>query len=476
MEARRHAAQLPALVGLAISAVAMAGLCAAASAATASPTVPTVRPALVLIPAGTFEMGDHHGLGGRDHRNDEVPVHAVRLDSFLIARTETTTRQYAEFLNASFGRGHIAVKDGLVCAGGRDGGTALGTVYCDTRASDPASRIAWDGRQFNVLDGRDDQPVVCVRWEGAVAYCNWLSLRDGLSPCYDLATGACDFTKNGYRLPTEAEWEYAARGGRHDPYLVYPWGDRVDPARYGQGDPPRVLEDWTRTTSGHKQMGGSHDIHWIRPGLPGAGHLLVFNNGQYLLDRTAQSSILEIDPCLGADGRAAGRYVNPPDAGYRQVRFHHDTHKAARQVSSQVVWTYASKSNQGFFSHIGSGAQRLPNGNTLVCAMTEGHLFEVTPAGEVVWEYVNPVTRDGAVETLVDGLPMSNAVFRAYRYGPDHPALDGRDLSPKGTITERAAKGLDVRRERGRPRDGPRGGRPGGGRGGRRTQDRRRPR
>jgi len=92
--------------------------------------------------------------------------------------------------------------------------------------------------------------------------------------------------------------------------------------------------------------------------------------------------------------------------------------------------------------------------------MTEGHLFEVTPEGDVVWEYVNPATRDGTVETLGDGLPMSNAVFRAYRYGPEHPALKGRDLSPKGTIVERAAKGFDRR---------PKGDRPGGG--GRRRDD-----
>ena len=189
---------------------------------------------LVRIPAGTFEMGDHHDLGGREHPSDEVPVHTVRLDAFCIARTETTARQYAEFLNAAAVQRRIEVRDGLVC---RAGG---GPAYCDTRASDPASRIGWDGTRFSVLDGRNDHPMVCVRWAGAVAYCNWRSQRDGLRPCYDLATGACDFTKSGYRLPTEAEWEYAARGGRHDPYLVYPWGDRVEPARANlprSGDP-----------------------------------------------------------------------------------------------------------------------------------------------------------------------------------------------------------------------------------------------
>jgi len=232
--------------------------------------------------------------------------------------------------------------------------------------------------------------------------------------------------------------------------FLYRFGDL---ARYGQGEPPRILENWNVATSGHKQIGGSHDVHWIPPGLPGADHILIFNNGQYLFDRTSQSSVLEINPFLDSRGRRLNHYVNPPEAGYTLVEFHHDTHKPKRLVSKQNVWSYQSKSNQGFFSHIGSGAQRLPNGDTLICAMTEGHLFEVTPEGELVWEYINPITPDGPVKVLKDSLPMTNAVFRAYRYAPNHPALKGRDLTPKGTITARWARGLD--RDLLRPRRAP---------------------
>jgi hypothetical protein len=96
--------------------------------------------------------------------------------------------------------------------------------------------------------------------------------------------------------------------------------------------------------------------------------------------------------------------------------------------------------------------------------MTEGHLFEVTRDGEVVWEYISPVTRNGTVKALDDTLPMSNAVFRACRYSPDHPALKGRDLKPKGTITDAFPQG-PRRRDGGRPRRGGRGGRRGGRRG-----------
>jgi hypothetical protein len=195
-------------------------------------------------------------------------------------------------------------------------------------------------------------------------------------------------------------------------------------------------------------MGGSHDAHWIRPGLPGAGHLMVFNNGQYLFQRTPGSSILEINPFLDAGGRDTGAYVNPPDAGYRRETYDRDTHNQPRQISKQVVWSYRSVNSHGFFSHIGSSGQRLPNGNTFICSDTEGHFFEVTSQGELVWEYLNPVTREGPVKVLGDGLPMVNSAFRAYRYPLDHPAFKGRDLTPNGTITERAEKGIDVYRKR----------------------------
>jgi hypothetical protein len=236
--------------------------------------------------------------------------------------------------------------------------------------------------------------------------------------------------------------------------FLYRFGD---PARYGQGDPPRVLENWDNATSGHKQMGGAHHVTWIPAGLPGAGHFMVFNNGQYLFERTPQSSILEINGFLDSGGKDTGRYVNPPDAGYTQVRYDKDTHKSPRLISRQIVWSYQSKNNHGFFSHIGSSGQRLPNGNTFICSDTEGHIFEVTPAGELAWEYINPVTREGAVKTLGDVLPMTNSVFRAFRYAADHPALKGRDLTPAGTITERAAQGVDVYPKRRPPGNGPQG-------------------
>ena len=238
-------------------------------------------------------------------------------------------------------------------------------------------------------------------------------------------------------IPDDAAGSIARAAGPDGDFL-YRFGD---PARYQQGAPPSILEDWTASTTGHKQIGGSHSVQWIRPGLPGEGHFLVFNNGQYLFERTPQSYVFEINGFLEADIEDTGDYVNPPDAGYYTWRTDsRDTHKQPKQMSNQIVWIYHSRSNQSFFSHIGSGCQRLPNGNTLICAMTEGHMFEVTPQGDIVWEYINPVTPYEVLVEIVDNAPMYNPVFRAYRYGPDHPALAGRDLTPKGSITSLGEK------------------------------------
>lgn len=234
-------------------------------------------------------------------------------------------------------------------------------------------------------------------------------------------------------IPGDPKGSLALAAGPLGDFL-YRWGD---PSRYGQGEAQSIVERGELST-GHKQIGGSHDIQWIKPGLPGAGHFLVFNNGQSLFEPINQSYIFEINGFLDAAGTNTGNYVNPPGAGYYtwEPEDTRNTHKRPKQMSKQIVWIYCSKRNTAFFSHIGSGCQRLPNGNTLICAMTEGDIFEVTPDGEAVWEYINPITSSlGIVEVLPDCYPMSNSVWRAYRYGAEHPALANRDLSPKGTIT-----------------------------------------
>ena len=163
-----------------------------------------------------------------------------------------------------------------------------------------------------------------------------------------------------------------------------------------------MLENWDSATSGHKQIGGSHDVHWIRPGLPGAGHIMVFNNGQYLYQRTPQSSILEINPFLDAQRPRHGQLRQPARRRLPTQTLSTTTRTTtAPMISKQIVWSYRPSTATSVLQPHRLGArQRLPNGNTFICSDTEGHFFEVTAEGELVWEYINPVTRDGTVKVL----------------------------------------------------------------------------
>ena len=124
---------------------------------------------MVLIPAGSFEMGSTTG------REDEKPVHTVWIDSFLMDRTEVTQ---AEFEKIGQERMPLANPSHFKGA---------------------------------------DLPVEQVKMDQAAMFCNARSVLEGLKPCYN-DNAECDFSKNGYRLPTEAEWEYACRAGTDTDY------------------------------------------------------------------------------------------------------------------------------------------------------------------------------------------------------------------------------------------------------------------
>jgi len=178
-------------------------------------------PDLVLIPGGTFQMGDSFNEGW----SDELPVHTVTLDSFYIGKFEVTNQQYCAFLKWADDNGWITVTSGVVYKAGS--GTSY--PYCDTSTSSSYSQIAYSGGVFSVRTkgGRNmpNDPMVRVSWYGSVAYCNWQSQQEGKEQCYNLSTWNCDFNKKGYRLATEAEWEYAARGGLSG--KRFPWVDTI---------------------------------------------------------------------------------------------------------------------------------------------------------------------------------------------------------------------------------------------------------
>lgn len=137
--------------------------------------------------------------------------------------------------------------------------------------------------------------------------------------------------------------------------LLYRWGN---PQAYRSG------------THADQQLFGQHCAHWIPPGLPGAGHLLVFNNG--MGRRTGSySSVDEVVLPLNAEGT-------------------YDRDEFLAFGPDRAAWTYTSPDKSSFNSMLISGAQRLPNGNTFICSGNQGLLFEVTPTGEIVWVYKHP--------------------------------------------------------------------------------------
>ena len=187
-------------------------------------TDPRIPDDMVYIPDGEFEMGDHH-----DGMINALPTHTVTLGSFYMSKYEITNQQYCDYLNSAY-PAQIKVVSGTVFAADDTGNSY---PYCETSISSSYSQINFSDPDFsvNIKDGTtdmSDHPMVQVSWYGCVAFCNWKSQQEGLEGCYDLLTWDCDFTKNGFRLATEAEWEYAARGGNQSPYYRYPWGDTFD--------------------------------------------------------------------------------------------------------------------------------------------------------------------------------------------------------------------------------------------------------
>ncbi len=208
-----------------------------------------------------------------------------------------------------------------------------------------------------------------------------------------------------------------------------------------------MTDEGLSTSNGHQQVFFSHDIQWIRGRevrrldgeIPGAGHFLIFNNGARQPGPTF-SSVIELNPYDGPMGK--GVYVPQTVAGYERLTVGGGMSSGEQNVSKQVVWSFNGTVPNSFYSMYISGVQRLPNGNTLVCPGAHGHIFEVTTDGDIVWEYINPVgdrisNDDGVYKIMTDRVGGGfNSIFKCQRFSPNYPGLEGRDLTPRGTITE----------------------------------------
>ena len=146
---------------------------------------------MVFFPGGSFLMGDLSGEG----KDDELPVHGVTVPAFRLGKYEVTVGQFRRFVEAT----------GYRTDAERN---ADGNAGCLTDAGGGWNWTAGSSWRNPGFSTGDDHPVVCVSWSDAQAYVGWLSVETG----------------KVFRLPTEAEWEYAARAGST---TKYSWGDDV---------------------------------------------------------------------------------------------------------------------------------------------------------------------------------------------------------------------------------------------------------
>ncbi len=151
-------------------------------------------PELALVPSGDFLMGSD------DAEGDERPVHRVHIDDFYVGVQPVTNEEYARFVRDSGHRAPAVYELPIVVTAGG----------ADRERTFRQTSVPYVWADFDPPRDRADHPVTLVRYDDAAAYCAWLS----------------SMTERPFRLPTEAEWEKAARGGAES--KRYPWGDRLD--------------------------------------------------------------------------------------------------------------------------------------------------------------------------------------------------------------------------------------------------------
>jgi Spy/CpxP family protein refolding chaperone len=241
---------------------------------------------------------------------------------------------HPELVNVNYGEDEIAAV--LAKKGGADKLKSIGYVGANTAAGRP-QRANPDWTHFNCVTYNADLDQVMV---SVHAFSEFWIIDHGTT------TAEAASHKGGRQ----------GKGGD----LLYRWGN---PRAYHAGK----KED--------QRLFAQHNAHWIPPGLPGEGHVLVFNNGRGRPGGDTSSVdelILPVDP--------SGHYTSKPGAAYGP---------------DGPAWSYAAPKKSDFYSSFISGAQRLPNGNTLICSGANGIIFEVTPEKEIVWKYINPVKVNG---------------------------------------------------------------------------------
>ncbi|NRD24775.1 aryl-sulfate sulfotransferase [Winogradskyella litoriviva] len=183
--------------------------------------------------------------------------------------------------------------------------------------------------------------------------------------------------------------------------FLYRWGN---PQSYNQG------------TEADRQLYGQHYPYVIENGILDAGKIIVFNNGN------------------GRNPMFSEVFIINPETDSPGV-YTYQSNTAFGPVAPDYIYSN-SASPTDFFSGILSSAQRLPNGNTLICEGINGRMFEITPNESIVWEYINPVNSNNGTVSSQETEPstFANTIFRSLKYKPEYAAFIDKDLTPSDPI------------------------------------------
>jgi formylglycine-generating enzyme required for sulfatase activity len=248
------------------------------------------------VAPGTFIMGSPTT---ELLRSTAETQHQVTLThGVYVQTTEVTNQQYRDMAQWAYNNGYVTAPDNTYLYDSLDGSTQI------LKRLGPGYEISFSAGVFSCIN--PTHPVKYVTWYGSVAYCDWLSLQQGLPRAYSHSTWECNsgnpYTAAGYRLPTEAEWEYACRAGTQTPFNTGSCLDAGTEANYyGPGPytgcPTGPYVGWTVPVGSYPaNVFGLYDMHgnlyeWCNdwygtyggtvtdPVGPGAGSYRVFRGG-----------------------------------------------------------------------------------------------------------------------------------------------------------------------------------------------------